>query len=192
MRRRSPEARTDLFTGELFPEFVSISESMMKKLSVLSAAALISIGSMAAPTNADARHWRGGAVAAGLISGIAAGALIGAAASSAYAAPAYYPAYGYAPVSYWGYPPPPVYRTRVVRRVYVPAPAYRTRVVHVRRPAYRTRVVRRVYARAPVYRTRVVRTYHAPAPYYAPAAYGWSGPSVSVGFGFGAPAGFWW
>ena len=62
----------------------------MKKLAVLSTAALL-LGSIAASTNADAgwrggwgHHHGGGAVAAGLIGGLAAGALIGAA-SNAYA-----------------------------------------------------------------------------------------------------------
>ncbi len=156
----------------------------MKKLAVLSTAALIGLGSIAASTDAEARwrggwghrHHGGGAVAAGVIGGLAAGALIGAAASNAYAYPAY--DYGYAPVAY-GHPvraysyapayyePAPVYRTTVVRRVH--APVYRERVVRVRH--------------APVYRTRVVHSYG-----YAPVSY-WGGPSVSVGFGSG---GYWW
>ena len=138
----------------------------MKKLAVLSTAALLGLGAMTASTPAEAWHWRhhhhGGAVAAGLIGGLAAGALIGAAASSAYAAPAYYPAYGYAP-AYYHAPAPVVVRRRVVRRVHY-APVYRTRVVH-RIPAYS----------------------YGYAPAYYPAY--WGGPSVSVGFGFGRT---WW
>jgi hypothetical protein len=80
--------------------------------------------------------WRrpnyGGAVAAGLVGGLALGAL----AASAYSYPAYaYPAYGYpayAPVNY-AYPAYPyVYPRRVVRRV-----AYRPYPVYYRRPAVR-------------------------------------------------------
>ncbi len=67
----------------------------MKKLAVLSTAALIGLGSIAATTDAEAgwrgRH-RGGAVAAGVIGGLAAGALIGGAIAAqqapVYAAPA--------------------------------------------------------------------------------------------------------
>ena len=149
----------------------------MKKLAVLSTAALIGLGSIAASTTQAEAQWRGwrggwhhhqhhhrgGAVAAGLIGGLAAGALIGAAASSAYAAPSYYPAYGYAPVAYYHEPAPVVVRRRVVRRVHY-APVYRTRIVH-RVPAYS----------------------YGYAPAYYPAY--WGGPSVSVGFGFGRT---WW
>ena len=79
----------------------------MKKLAVLSTAALIGLGSMAASTTDAEARWRGhrggGAVAAGIIGGLAAGALIGAA-TNAYAAPSYGYApsysYGYAPVAY--------------------------------------------------------------------------------------------
>jgi hypothetical protein len=171
----------------------------MKKLAVLSTAALIGLGSMAATTEADAgwrghRHHRGGAVAAGVIGGLAAGALIGAAASNAYANPSAHYGYGYAPATY-GYavpaysydeddyePAPVVYRTRVVHY----APAHRTRVVRTHyAPAHRTHVVRTHYA--PAYRTHVVRARYAPDYGYAPAASYWGGPSVSVGFGGG-----WW
>ena len=135
----------------------------MKKLAVLSTAALLGLGAMTASTPAEAWHWRhhhhGGAVAAGLIGGLAAGALIGAAASSAYAAPAYYPAYRYAPVAYYHEPAPVVVRRRVVRRVHY-APVYRTRVVH-RVPAYS-------YGYAPAY---------------------WGGSGISVGFGTSR---YWW
>ena len=154
----------------------------MKKLAVLSTAALLGLGAMTASKPAEAWHWghhhhhhhRGGAVAAGLIGGLAAGALIGAAASSAYAAPAYYPSYGYAP-AYYGEPAPVVVRRRVVRRVHY-APVRRRVVVYDDAPVYRTRVVRRVPAYGYGY-----------APAYYPAY--WGGPSVSVGFGFGRT---WW
>lgn len=75
----------------------------MRKLAVFSAAALIGVGALA-PAASEARD-RSGAIAAGVIGGLAAGALVGAAAS-AHAAPIYgYPAYGYAY-------PPPVYHAR--------------------------------------------------------------------------------
>jgi hypothetical protein len=155
----------------------------MKKLAVLSTAALIGLGSIAASTTEAEARWRGhrgGAVAAGVIGGLAAGALIGAAASNAYAYPGY--DYGYAPVSYapayyapaayYEEPAPVVVRRKVVRHVAY-APVQRRRVV--------------VYDDAPVYRTRVV---HRVPAYsyggYAPAY--WGGPSVSVGFG----TGHWW
>jgi hypothetical protein len=78
----------------------------MTRFALLSAAALIGAGTLAS-TQAEARG--GGAIAAGIIGGLAAGALIGAA-TQAHAAPGYgYAGYGYAPA--------PV----VVRR----APAYR-------------------------------------------------------------------
>lgn len=80
----------------------------MKTIALLSAAALIGAGTLAS-SGAEARG--GGAIAAGLIGGLAAGALIGAA-SQAHAAPAY----GYGDREY-GYAPAPVF--------YRPAPAYR-------------------------------------------------------------------
>jgi hypothetical protein len=157
----------------------------MKKLAILSTAALIGVGSIAASTTDAEARWRGhrgggGAVAAGVIGGLAAGALIGAAASNAYAYPSYgygygyAPAYGYAPVAYGA----PV-------RAYSYEPAYGYDYA----PAYRTRVVRARYA--PVYRQRLARSYgpdygYAPA-YYSGGYYG--GPRVSVGFGSG---GYWW
>jgi hypothetical protein len=66
----------------------------MKTFSVLATTALIGAGALTS-TPSEARS-RGGAVAAGLVGGLAAGALIGAAASNAYAAPEY----GYRPVYY--------------------------------------------------------------------------------------------
>ena len=58
----------------------------MKTFAVLSVAALMGFSALA-PSAAEARG--GGAVAAGLIGGLAAGALLGAAVSEAHAAPAY-------------------------------------------------------------------------------------------------------
>ena len=70
-----------------------------KTLTALAAAATIGIAAVAAPQSADA-HWRGGgAVAAGVIGGLAAGAIIGSAAG-------YGPYYGYGP-GYYG--PSPAY-----------------------------------------------------------------------------------
>ena len=103
---------------------------VMKRFAVLSAAAVIGAGTLASPT-AEARG--GGALAAGIIGGLAAGALIGAA-TQAHAAPSY--GYGYAD---YDYAPAPV----VVRR----APAYR--VYEADAPVYATR--RTVtYERVPV------------------------------------------
>ena len=92
----------------------------MKRFALLSAAALIGAGTLASST-AEARG--GGAVAAGIIGGLAAGALIGAA-TQAHAAPAY--GYGYGG---YDYAPAPV----VVR----PAPAYH--VYEEEAPVYETR-----------------------------------------------------
>ncbi|MEZ0168064.1 hypothetical protein [Microvirga sp. TS319] len=126
----------------------------MRKLAVLSAVALVGLGSMAATTDAEARSRRNtGAVVAAGVAGLAVGGLVGAATSNAYAAAAYgysYPAYGYAPVT----------TTRVVRTYddydYIPAPVYRT--------------------------TRVVR-YAAPATYgYAPVRYGYPWGGSAYGY----------
>jgi hypothetical protein len=166
----------------------------MKKLAILSTAALIGVGSIAASTTDAEARWRGhrgggGAVAAGIIGGLAAGALIGAAASNAYAYPSYGYGYGYAPA--YGYAPV-AYGAPVRAYSYEPAygddyaPAYRTRVVRTRyAPVYRERVVRAHYA--PAYRQRLARSY-GPNYGYVPAYYGggyYGGPSVSVGFGSG-------
>ena len=70
----------------------------MTRIALLSAAALIGAGSLAS-TTAEARG--GGAIAAGIIGGLAAGALIGAA-TQAHAAPGY----GYGEADY-GYGPAP-------------------------------------------------------------------------------------
>ncbi len=80
----------------------------MKRLAALSAAALIGLGALN-PSAAEARG-RGGAVAAGVIGGLAAGALLGSALSEARAAPAY------------GYGDPDGYRP--VARGYVEEPVY--------------------------------------------------------------------
>jgi hypothetical protein len=63
-------------------------------LTAVAAAATLGLASVAAPQPAEAR---GGALAAGIIGGLAVGALIGAAANGPYYGPAYYgpgPAYG--------------------------------------------------------------------------------------------------
>ena len=72
---------------------------MKMTLTALAAAATVAITAMAAPTSAEAR-WRGGggAVAAGVIGGIAAGALIAGSRPGygyGYGGPAYYPAPAY-------------------------------------------------------------------------------------------------
>ena len=117
----------------------------MKKLSVLSLAALIGLGALTS-TPVEARD-RGGAVAAGVIGGLAAGALIGAAASSAHAAPVYshsYPVHGY------GYGYRPAYYARsyhrpVVVRQIVEDDVEECRVILKRRyNAYGDLVVKRI------------------------------------------------
>ncbi|MCJ2051978.1 hypothetical protein [Methylobacterium sp. J-070] len=91
----------------------------MKRIALLSAAALIGAGTLAS-TQAEAR---GGAIAAGLIGGLAAGALIGAA-TQAHAVPAYGYGYGYAD----SYAAPVVVRPAPAYRVYEEdAPVYATR-----------------------------------------------------------------
>ena len=73
----------------------------MRKLFIALVAAVTIAGSvLAVPGEAEARYWRGGAVAAGVVGGLAAGAIIAGAAAPDYYAP----------------PPPPVY--------YAPAPVY--------------------------------------------------------------------
>jgi hypothetical protein len=139
-------------------------EATMKKYAVLSAAALIGMGSLAVAPDAEARPRRGAAVAAGVVGGLAAGALIGAAASSAYAHPSYsygYPAHTYPAYSYdEGYEQEyvPARRTRRVVRTYEAAPDYEYA------PAYRSR--------------RVVRSHHYG---YAPVSsgYSWGGRTHS-------------
>jgi hypothetical protein len=74
----------------------------MRKLFIALVAAVTIAGSLVvAPGEADARYWRGGAVAAGVVGGLAAGAIIAGAAAPYYYAPP---------------PPPPPY--------YAPAPVY--------------------------------------------------------------------
>ncbi|MBX6426385.1 MAG: hypothetical protein IRZ09_10755 [Variibacter sp.] len=72
---------------------------MTRTLTALAAATTFAIVAVAAPTDANA-HWRrgGGAVAAGIIGGLAAGAIIGSA-----MAPRYY----YEPAPVYVAPPPP-------------------------------------------------------------------------------------
>ena len=74
---------------------------MRKTIYALAAAATIAVGTLAAPTTADAQRCRGCAVGAGIIGGLAAGAIIGGAIANSQ--PRYYepaPVYG---------PPPPAY-----------------------------------------------------------------------------------
>jgi len=72
----------------------------MKTLTALAAAATLGLAAIAAPQPAEARHWNnGGAIAAGVIGGLAAGAIIGSAAR---------PYYGYGP-GYYAYAPGPAY-----------------------------------------------------------------------------------
>lgn len=74
---------------------------MTKTLTTLAAAASLAVAAIAAPTPAQARG--GGAVAAGVIGGLAAGAIIGSAASRPYGY-GYYgggPYYAAAPGCYW-------------------------------------------------------------------------------------------
>jgi hypothetical protein len=79
-------------------------KSMTRFLTILAAGSALALGSVAAPTTAEAR-WRGGGVAAGVIGGIAAGAIIAGAASSQYYGYGYGPGYAYDP----GYAYPPAY-----------------------------------------------------------------------------------
>lgn len=76
---------------------------MRKTIYALAAAATIAVGTLAAPTTADAQRCRGCAVGAGIIGGLAAGAIIGGAIANS--GPGYYgPAPGY--VAYEGYGAP--------------------------------------------------------------------------------------
>jgi hypothetical protein len=68
-------------------------------LPALAAAAILGLAAVAAPQPAEARH--GGAIAAGVIGGLAIGALIGSAASAPYYA--YAPGYYGGPANYGGY-----------------------------------------------------------------------------------------
>lgn len=72
---------------------------MKKTLTVLATAATLAIAAVSAPQQAEARG-RGGAVAAGIIGGLALGAIAAGAAHSYYGpGPGYY-AYGPGPVAY--------------------------------------------------------------------------------------------
>jgi hypothetical protein len=105
----------------------------MKTVAALAATALVMVGTLGAP-QAQARD--GGAIAAGVIGGLAAGALLGAAVSNAHAEPAYGYGYGYArPAPAYGYgydrrvsayevEDVPVYRSRRVVRSYEVEPDY--------------------------------------------------------------------
>lgn len=103
----------------------------MKTIATLAAATLVMVGTLGAP-QAQARD--GGAIAAGVIGGLAAGALLGAAVSNAQAEPAYGYGYGYRQPAY-EYAPPrrvrtyevydgPVYRSERVVRRYDAGPDY--------------------------------------------------------------------
>ena len=70
-----------------------------RTLTALAAAATLGLAAVAAPQPAEARH--GGAIAAGVIGGLAIGALIGSAASAPYYA--YSPGYYGGPAYYGGY-----------------------------------------------------------------------------------------
>jgi hypothetical protein len=73
----------------------------MKTITALAAAVTLGLAAVATPQQAEARHWGGGgAVAAGVIGGLAAGAIIGSAVRGPY--------YGYGP-GYYAYAPGPVY-----------------------------------------------------------------------------------
>ena len=77
---------------------------MYKMLSALAVTATITIAAVAIPQQAEAR---GGALAAGIIGGVAAGAIIGSAANNGYYGPGYDYGAGYGPG--YGYGPQPVY-----------------------------------------------------------------------------------
>jgi hypothetical protein len=74
--------------------------AMHKTLTALAVVATIVVGAVTIPQEAEAR---GGALAAGIIGGVAAGAIIGSAANNGY----YGPGYGYGPG--YAYGPQPVY-----------------------------------------------------------------------------------
>ena len=85
---------------------------MLKTLTGVALAGVLAVGAVATTTQQAEAHWRGGgAVAAGVVGGLAAGAIIGGALAyprygyGYYGAPAYY---GYGPAYYGG----PVYYGR--------------------------------------------------------------------------------
>lgn len=88
-------------------------QSVMKKsLAVLLAAGTIAVASVAAPAPAEARH-RGGAVAAGIIGGLALGAIASGAYGGYYGGPYYgYRRSYYGPDPYYGAYAAPVYYGR--------------------------------------------------------------------------------
>ncbi|MGU3360221.1 hypothetical protein ACLBWX_07800 [Methylobacterium sp. M6A4_1b] len=100
----------------------------MTRLAALTAAALVALGTFGAP-EAQARG-NGGAIAAGVIGGLAAGALLGAAVSEAHAAPGYEYGYGRPAPAYEYEDDAPVvrYRPAPVMRGYAydEAPSYRS------------------------------------------------------------------
>lgn len=140
----------------------------MRKIAVLAAVGVLSVGAFTA-SEAEARNSRraGAAIAAGIV-GVAAGALLASAASPAYARPApvyHYP--GYAPAAY-GYSAP------VVSYDYEEVPVYR--------PYRVKRVVRYYEEPRRVHRKRhVVRHYHHDYGHYAPVR------SRSVTYSYGSP-----
>lgn len=111
---------------------------MKRTALALTAAAIIGVTALTAPSPAEAR-WRGG-WGPGIAGGLIGAAIIGGLASSAYAygpgygyygypyAPAYYGGYGYAPYAWGGYPTysgySPAYYGYRYRRVVRPAFAY--------------------------------------------------------------------
>jgi fucose permease len=75
---------------------------MKKTLISCATAASLALGALAVPTSAEARG--GGALAAGIIGGLAVGAIIGSAAANPYGNPYYAPAPApvyYGPACYW-------------------------------------------------------------------------------------------
>ena len=75
---------------------------MNKTLTALAAVAIVATAAIAVPSQAEARYRHGGAVAAGVVGGLALGAI----AAGAYGGPGYY-GYGYGPG--YAYAPAPVY-----------------------------------------------------------------------------------
>jgi hypothetical protein len=116
---------------------------MLKKVGVLSAVAMMGA---ALVTTAPAKADDGGAIAAGIIGGLAVGALAGSAASGGYG---YGGGYGYD----YGYAPAPVYRRTYVEPEYEYAPGYPRRHI-VRAYGYPRGYVAREY-----YRPRVVHVH---------------------------------
>ena len=87
---------------------------MLKTLTGVALAGVLAVGAVTASSQQAEAHWRGGgAVAAGVVGGLAAGAIIGGALAPRYGY-GYYggPAYGYAPAYYGGYYGGPAYYGR--------------------------------------------------------------------------------